>query len=461
MPPRLHLPAPLSAEKIEARQILDATGVQGGLIVHLGCGDGKLTAALRATDAYLVHGLDADARQRRGGPAARSVARASTARCRSTAGAATRLPYIDNLVNLLVAERPGWRLAGRDAAGAGARRRGLRQDRRAAVDEDRQAAAGGDRRVDPLPARRRATTRWPTTRRSARRGTCSGSCGPAWSRHHDHMASLSAMVSAGGRIFYIMDEGPREAILLPSQWSLIARDAFNGTILWKRPIAEWNTQLWPLKSGPNQLPRRLVAVGDRVYVTLGIDAPLTALDAATGKTLLHLSPAPSTPTKSSPPTARCSCWSAQAPNKWKEYRPKFTYVWANTERANKEWAWDQAHRWLMAVDGRQRRACCWKQEQRVAPLTLAADRAAACSSTTARRSSASIAGRASELWTSAAGAAQAPFPTGYGPTLVVQQDVVLLSVENQSMTASRPPTARRSGRPSITPAGTCRPTTCW
>ena len=28
-----------------------------------------------------------------------------------------------------------------------------------------------------------------------------------------------------------------------------------------------------------------------------------------------------------------------------------------------------------------------------------------------------------------------PFPTGYGPTLVVQQDVVLLSVENQSMTA--------------------------
>ena len=28
-----------------ARQILDQTGVQGGLIVHLGCGDGHLTAA--------------------------------------------------------------------------------------------------------------------------------------------------------------------------------------------------------------------------------------------------------------------------------------------------------------------------------------------------------------------------------------------------------------------------------
>ena len=33
-----------------ARHILEATGVKGGLIVHLGCGDGRLTAALRASD---------------------------------------------------------------------------------------------------------------------------------------------------------------------------------------------------------------------------------------------------------------------------------------------------------------------------------------------------------------------------------------------------------------------------
>ena len=31
----------------EARQILAATGVKGGLVVHIGCGDGRLTAALR------------------------------------------------------------------------------------------------------------------------------------------------------------------------------------------------------------------------------------------------------------------------------------------------------------------------------------------------------------------------------------------------------------------------------
>ena len=44
-----------------AKEIIEATDIKGGLIVHIGCGDGKLTAALRADDSYLVHGLDADA----------------------------------------------------------------------------------------------------------------------------------------------------------------------------------------------------------------------------------------------------------------------------------------------------------------------------------------------------------------------------------------------------------------
>ena len=43
--------------------------------------------------------------------------------------------------------------------------------------------------------------------------------------------------------------------------------------------------MWPLKSGPQSLTRRLVAVGDRVYVTLGADAAVSALDAATGETV--------------------------------------------------------------------------------------------------------------------------------------------------------------------------------
>ena len=46
-------------EAASAQKILESTGVRGGLVVHLGCGDGKLTAALRANDSYLVQGLDA------------------------------------------------------------------------------------------------------------------------------------------------------------------------------------------------------------------------------------------------------------------------------------------------------------------------------------------------------------------------------------------------------------------
>ena len=42
-----------------AKKILDSTGVDGGIVVHLGCGDGRLTTALRANDRYTVHGLDA------------------------------------------------------------------------------------------------------------------------------------------------------------------------------------------------------------------------------------------------------------------------------------------------------------------------------------------------------------------------------------------------------------------
>jgi hypothetical protein len=108
---------------------------------------------------------------------------------------------------------------------------------------------------------------------------------PRWARHHDRMASMSAMVSSGGRIFHIMDEGCRASVQLPPKWRLVAQDAFNGVLLWKREIPKWHFHLWPLKAGPAQLPRRLVAVGNKVYVTLGLRAPVSELDAATGKTL--------------------------------------------------------------------------------------------------------------------------------------------------------------------------------
>ena len=107
---------------------------------------------------------------------------------------------------------------------------------------------------------------------------------PRWSRSHEHLASLSAAVSAGGRLFYILDRGPIASVAMPPKWTLIARDAFNGVQLWQRPIESWEWHLRGFRSGPTDLPRRLVAVGNCVYVTLGYGQPVVALDAATGKT---------------------------------------------------------------------------------------------------------------------------------------------------------------------------------
>ncbi|MFO7902395.1 MAG: PQQ-binding-like beta-propeller repeat protein, partial [Pirellulaceae bacterium] len=92
-------------------------------------------------------------------------------------------------------------------------------------------------------------------------------------------------MSSNGRMFYILDEGATASVILPSRWKLIARDAFSGMVLWKKDIPDWQTRLWPLKSGPAQLPRRLVAGDDMVFATLGINEPVTAVDAQSGKTL--------------------------------------------------------------------------------------------------------------------------------------------------------------------------------
>ena len=76
------------------------------MIVHLGCGQGRLTAALGADERFTVHGLDVD-------PglvaAAREYIRALGVYGRVSAEhfAGSSLPYTDNLINLIVVEDAG------------------------------------------------------------------------------------------------------------------------------------------------------------------------------------------------------------------------------------------------------------------------------------------------------------------------------------------------------------------
>ena len=270
----------LGAEPIDAaRQILDATGVEGGLIVHLGCGDGRLTEALSAGDGHLVCGLDADAgnverlRQRIG--LAGSGGKVSIVR-----STGTRLPFVDNLVNLIVADEP---------------------THVTPAEMMRVLAPGGVAYVKKDGRWTKSAKPWPEEidqwthylHDAAGNAVADDSLvapprhvqwvgAPAWSRNHHTLASISSMVSATGRVFYIVDEGTAASMAVPSRWFLAARDAFSGVHLWKRPIETWAWHRQGFRSGPVQLQRTLVTEGDRVYMPLGIDAPVSALDAATG-----------------------------------------------------------------------------------------------------------------------------------------------------------------------------------
>ncbi|MBL7153003.1 MAG: PQQ-binding-like beta-propeller repeat protein [Phycisphaerae bacterium] len=269
-----------------AGEILETCNVKGGLVVHIGCGDGRLTAALGANDSYVVHGLDRDA------------AKVEQARryiqgldLYGKVSVVTRhgadLPYADNMVNLLLAED-------------------LRQVpmkeclRVLAPNGVAYIKSGGrwNKTVKPWPDAIDEWTHWmhDASGNAVARDRVVGPprhlqwvAKPLWQRHHDTVPSTTAMVSAGGRLFYISDEAP--ACLdgsVPDKWFLVARDAFNGLLLWKHPIRRWGWNQWSTEwkgrfSEPPHLPKRLVAAGDRVYVTLNYNAPLTSLDAATGK----------------------------------------------------------------------------------------------------------------------------------------------------------------------------------
>src|SRR5258708_5166194 len=215
-----------AAPEQEAKAILDKSGVQGGLVVQLGIGDGALTAALRANDSYVVQGLDTDAAQvakvretifAKGGYGPVSVDRFD----------GKALPYIDNFVNLLVAENLG------DIP--------MEEIQRVLVPNGVALIKQGGEWQKTVKPKSGTLDEWTHYYYDAKGNAVSkdkqvgppkrlqwvGS--PRWSRHHDRMSSLSAEVSAGGWIYYIMDEGSRISILLPSHWNLIARDAFNGT----------------------------------------------------------------------------------------------------------------------------------------------------------------------------------------------------------------------------------------
>jgi len=282
-----------------AKWLLETSGVHSGIVIHLGCGDGILTAALHASESFTVHGLDADAEQvaqaRRRLQAAGLYGPVSVEHYHSTA-----LPYADNLINLVVMQKA-------DTLPMDEVMRVLAPGGVACIERN----GVWDKKIKPWPD---DVDHWGHFLHNASNNAVADDAivappenlqwqaGPLWLRSHETPSGIQSPVSAQGRLFYFFDEGLIGITdeRLPDRWSLICRDAFNGRLLWKRPLKAWGWRQWSrdryegkdwttLRSArtavPNENQRRIVADGDRLYTTLAWQGPLAILNAATGDTI--------------------------------------------------------------------------------------------------------------------------------------------------------------------------------
>ncbi len=277
-----------------AKEIVEKSGIEGGVVVHVGCGDGKLTSALRLNDSYLVHGLDSD-------PAKVSAARDSIRKSGRYGKISIDtfdgrlLPYIDNSINLIVVSE-GQKVEESEITRVLA-------PRGVAMIASRKISKPVPDEIDDWSHQRQGPENNPVARDTAVGPPrhMQWVVGPRWLRSHEVPSGITTMITAGGRIFYTLDEGPIGIVdgRFPEKWSLVARDAFNGTLLWKIKLPKWGWQTWRSSlskakmidvrglrtTTPSVYASRMVADGERLYFTLGNKAAVSIIDAATGKVI--------------------------------------------------------------------------------------------------------------------------------------------------------------------------------
>ena len=268
---------PASAPPSMAQEILSESGFHGGLIVVLEPRAADDVLCFAQGENVLVHGLlergDVTSTVRDGIRKKGSYGRVSVMDWEGGI-----LPYADGMVNLLVCQRPV---------------ENLKQD-----EIDRVLAPNGvawtwqeGQRVSHRKPRPAQMDEWTHSRYDA---TCNAvskdklvgpprfvqwEALPRWNRG----VKTSSLVAAGGRIFFILDDS--SFLSRERTWSLIARDAYNGIQLWRHELAGWEGARGGKKVGPAQVHRRLVAVGEKVYATLGEFYPVSVIDAATGQVI--------------------------------------------------------------------------------------------------------------------------------------------------------------------------------
>ncbi|MBD3318273.1 MAG: PQQ-binding-like beta-propeller repeat protein [Chitinivibrionales bacterium] len=410
-----------------ASDILQATDVSGGFVVHIDVGNGSTTADFAEEGPFIVQGLDNNAGD---------VATArGTIRGRGLYGLVSvnelnsgTLPYRDNVVNLVVSENLGlvpmsevtrvlvpggkayiksggsWNTTTKAVPG------NIDEWTHFLYDASNNAVSNDDRIGPPV------SLQW------------QGS--PEWSRHHDRIAGVLGMVSAGGKVFTVIDEGLTHSVLTPGHPTVVARDAYNGTVLWKRSIDPWVSHLWPMKSGPAWYPRGIVAGADRLFVRMGADGIVCALDPNTGDILRTYGNSATTEEiilhkgtlylmRDFDGSAIGTYHSANLddPNDW-------------ADKISSDYAWNGDMRRICAINPSNGNLL-WSKDAPVTPMTLAAlsekivffdGKKVVCLDR----------GNGNTLWTSQSVVAQEPIPTYITPNLTISDNIVLLWPSNMT-----------------------------
>ena len=204
-----------------AQDMVAESGIRGGLVVHLGCGDGHVTAQLKANNSYLIHGLDTNAKYvEMARDHIKSLGLYGKVSVDTFDG--VHLPYNDNMVNLVVADDLG----------------------QVSMDEVARvlvplgvAMVNGEKTTKLWP---KEIDEWPQYLHGADNNAVAKDTvvgpprhlkwvdDPAWGRSHMGISTVMSIVSSKGRLFSIEDRATPENPLLESQFYVIARDAFNG-----------------------------------------------------------------------------------------------------------------------------------------------------------------------------------------------------------------------------------------
>ncbi|GAI36599.1 unnamed protein product, partial [marine sediment metagenome] len=169
-----------------------------------------------------------------------------------------------------------------------------------------------------------------------------------------------------------------------------------------------------------------------VLSIFGFQAPLAALDAATGKTIRTYKDTNATEEVIASEGVLFLLVN-DAPMNYNEYRPATNNIGQAKSRVEKEWPWDKRPRHIMAIRA-DTGETLWSKDYRIVPLTLAADKNAVYFHNGEKILRLNR-NNGDQLWASEPISRLSAIPTKFGPTLVVYEDVVLFAGGDRSMTA--------------------------